>query len=666
MKDQKNLLVRFYAVMLLIVFFAIGIIYKVIQIQIIDGDHYKALAKQKVYKTDIIEPTRGNLYDANMNLLATSIPEYELRFDAVTVKEKDFNDSIAHLAEALGKFFNKPTLYYSNKLKRARNEEQRYLFLAKGINYVQLKEIKSFPIFNLGKYKGGLIIKESIKREQPLGKIGRRTIGYKNVGLDGAYDEYLKGKTGKQFKQKISKGQWRQLYNSKSIEPEDGLDVVSTIDINIQDIAHHALLAQLEKFEADHGSVIVMETKTGEVKAMANLGRTKEGKYYEKRNYAIYESHEPGSTFKVMSLAAALEDKAIDTAQIVDTQKGEITYYNRKVIDSKKGGYGKISVGEGLVVSSNTVFAQIINDSYKNDPERFVNRLINMGLDKKIGLDIKGEGQPSIPHPDDKNWYGTTLPWMSFGYSVKLTSLQILTFYNAIANDGVKVKPRFIKKILNKGKTIESYDDPEILNTVCSEETADILQDLLIKTVKKGTAKNIFNKNIQMAGKTGTCRKYIPRTKDENGKITEGYYSNKEYVASFAGFFPADNPKYSCIVEIHSPRKSKGYYGSTVAAPVFSKIAQKIYTKTSIQENITSNKIADLDNKVYHDKKLALSEEAIDKMPDLKGMSLMDALAVLENLGLTVEFSGEGKVKKQSILKGQKLTNIKRVKLFLG
>jgi cell division protein FtsI (penicillin-binding protein 3) len=289
-----------------------------------------------------------------------------------------------------------------------------------------------------------------------------------------------------------------------------------------------------------------------------------------------------------------------------------------------------------------------------------------MGLDKKIGLDIKGEGQPSIPHPDDKNWYGTTLPWMSFGYSVKLTSLQILTFYNAIANDGVKVKPRFIKKILNKGKTVESYDDPEILNTVCSEETADILQDLLIKTVKKGTAKNIFNKNIQMAGKTGTCRKYIPRTKDENGKIKEGYYSNKEYVASFAGFFPADNPKYSCIVEIHSPRKRKGYYGSTVAAPVFSKIAQKIYTKTSIQENITSNKIADLDNKVYHDKKLALSEEAIDKMPDLKGMSLMDALAVLENLGLTVEFSGEGKVKKQSILKGQKLKNIKRIKLFLG
>jgi cell division protein FtsI (penicillin-binding protein 3) len=653
MKEHKNILLRFYVVMLLLVVFAAGIVYKIIEIQNIDGEHYKSLAKQKVYKTSIIEPNRGNLYDANMNLLATSVPEYELRFDAVTVKEEDFNDSIVALSEALAKYFNKPTNYYLNKLKRARNENNRYLFLAKGVNYVQLKKIKSFPIFNLGKYRGGLIVEQSIKREQPLGKIGRRTIGYNSVGLDGAYDEYLKGKTGKQFKQKISKGQWRSLYNSESIEPEDGLDVVSTIDINIQDIAHHALLAQLEKFEADHGSVIVMETKTGDIKAVSNLGRTTDGNYFEKRNYAVYESHEPGSTFKLMSLAAALEDKVVDTSQTIDTKNGVVTYYNRKVMDSRRGGYGEISVGEGLVVSSNTVFAQIINDSYKTNPEKFVNRLYNMGLNEKIGLDIKGEGQPRIPHPDDKNWYGTTLPWMSFGYGVSMTPLQILTFYNAIANDGVKVKPRFIKKILNKGETIKAFEDPEILNSVCSKETARILQDLLRKTVERGTAENIYNKNYSMAGKTGTCQ-------------TEYWVESGRYIASFAGYFPAEDTKYSCIVTIHKPNKSLGYYGSTVAAPVFSEIAEKIYTKTTVKELIKFDSIRDLKTKISIDEKLASTEEAIDKMPDVKGLSLMDAMTVLENMGLKVEFSGEGVVKKQSVSEGQQLKAIKKVKLVLG
>jgi len=653
MKENKSLYLRFYAIMLLLVVFAGGIIYKIVHIQTVDGDHYKALANQKVYKTSIIEPNQGNLYDANMNLLATSVPQYELRFDAVTVDEEDFNENIIALSEALGKYFDKPSLYYSNKLKRARKEGNRYLFLANGINYVQLKEIKTFPIFNLGKYKGGLIVEQSIKRENPLGEIGRRTIGYRGVGLEGAYKEYLQGKAGKQFKQKISKGQWKSLYDSNSIEPEDGLDVVSTIDINVQDIAHHALLRQLEKFEADHGSVIVMETKTGEIKAISNLGRTKDGKYFEERNFAIYESHEPGSTFKVMSLVAALEDKVVDTSQIIDTKNGVVTYYGRHVRDSRKGGYGEISIGKGLQVSSNTVFAQMITDSYKEDPEKFVNRLSNMGLNQKIGLDIKGEGSPRIPHPDDKNWYGTTLPWMSFGYGVSMTPLQVLTFYNAIANDGIKVKPRFVKKILKKGQIVEEFNAPEILNSVCTKETAHILQDLLKKTVESGTAENIYNPNYSMAGKTGTCQ-------------TEYWIETGRYIASFAGYFPAENPKYSCIVTIHKPNKSLGYYGSTVAAPVFSEIVEKIYTRTSIKEKIELDKINKLGKNQVIDEKLAVSEEAIDKMPDLTGMSLMDALAILENMGVSVVYNGEGLVKKQSVNKGEEVKKIKTITLTLG
>jgi cell division protein FtsI (penicillin-binding protein 3) len=649
---EKNILKRFYVILLVLVVFAGLIAYKIIQIQMIDGEHYKAIADKTVYKSFIIEPNRGNLYDTNLNLLATSVPEYEIRFDAVTVPKEDFDENIAALAKALGQFFNKPTSYYKNRLIQAREQKNRYLFIAKNIDYGDLQTIKGFPIFNLGLYKGGFIVEQSIKREHPLGKVGRRTVGYNNVGLEGAFDEYLKGKKGKQFKQKISKGQWKPLNDGNSIEPEDGLDVVSTVDVNIQDIAHHALLRQLEIFKADHGSVIVMETKTGEIKANANLGRTEEGTYFEKRNYSVWESHEPGSTFKLISLAAALEDKVVDTAQVVDTRNGVISFYNRKVKDSRPGGYGEISVGKALQVSSNTVFSQIINDNYKNDPEKFVDRLINMGINQRLGLEIRGEGRPSIPHPDDKNWYGTTLPWMSFGYGVSMTPLQILSFYNAIANDGIKVKPRFIKRVMEKGKDIEVYDKPEILNSVCTKETAKILQDLLKKTVENGTAENIYNKNFSMAGKTGTCQ-------------TEYWIESGRYIASFAGYFPADNPKYSCIVTVHKPDKKIGFYGSQVAAPVFAEIAEKIYTKTPIKDQIRLDSIQLLDKQGL-DKNLMELEALTDKMPDLKGLSLMDALSILENLGLKVDFSGEGEVQKQSVKAGQTLDNIKQVKLVLG
>jgi cell division protein FtsI (penicillin-binding protein 3) len=653
MIEQKNILKRFYLILLVLLIFSGAIVYKIIQIQMIDGDHYKSIAENTVYKSFIIEPNRGNLYDANLNLLATSVPEYEIRFDAITVSKENFDKNLMPLSNALAKFFDKPVSYYKTKLLRARQQQNRYVFIAKNLDFSDLQTLKAFPLFNLGPYKGGFIIEQSIKREHPLGKVGRRTVGYNNVGLEGAFNEYLQGKKGKQFKQKISKGQWKPLNDGNTIEPKDGLDVVSTVDVNIQDIAHFALLRQLEKFNADHGSVIVMETKTGEIKAIANLGRTEENKYYEKRNYAVWESHEPGSTFKLMSLAAALEDKVVDTSHIIDTRNGVIKYYNRKVKDSRIGGYGKITMGKAFQVSSNTAFAQMIHDNYKNNPEQFIDRLVNMGINEKIGLEIKGEGRPSLPHPDDKNWYGTTLPWMSFGYGVSMTPLQTLTFYNAIANDGVKVKPRFIKKIMDKGKDLKVYDKPIIQNTVCTSETAKILQDLLRKTVEQGTAENIYNKNFSMAGKTGTCQ-------------TEYWIESGRYIASFAGYFPADNPKYSCIVTVHKPDTKIGFYGSQVAAPVFAEIAEKIYTKTPIKDEIISDSIFKLDQSFTMNEKLFETQESIDKMPDLIGLALMDAISILENLGVKVKFEGEGKVKKQSVAKGENLNNIKLVKLSLG
>lgn len=653
MKEQKNILKRFYLILLVLVVFAGGIVYKIIEIQVIDGEHYKSIAEKTVYKSFIIEPSRGNLYDANLNLLATSVPEYEIRFDAVTVSEKNFNENLQPLSKALGKFFNKPSAIYKSKLLRAREQNNRYLFIAKNLDYSDLQTIKSFPMFNLGPYKGGFIVEQDIKREHPLGKVGRRTVGYNNVGLEGAFNEQLQGKKGKQFKQKISKGQWKPLNDGNTIEPKDGFDVVSTIDVNIQDIAHYALLRQLEKYKADHGSVIVMETKTGEIKAIANLGKGKnEDTYYEERNYAVWESHEPGSTFKLISLAAALEDKVIDTSQVIDTKNGQISYFNRKVKDSRPGGYGKISVGKAFQVSSNTAFAQLVYNNYKDKPEQFIDRLVNMGINQKIGLEIKGEGRPAIPHPDDKNWYGTTLPWMSFGYGVSMTPLQILSFYNAIANEGVKVKPRFIKKIMDKGKDLKVFDKPVIQNSIVSKETAAILRDLLKKTVEQGTAENIYNKNFSMAGKTGTCQ-------------TEYWIESGRYIASFAGYFPANEPKYSCIVTVHKPDTKIGFYGSQVAAPVFAEIAEKIYTKTTIKDNIESNNIFKIQENIEDKQTYIVNEQAIDKMPDLTGLPLMDAISILENLGIKVQFTGEGNVKSQSVAKGSNLNNIKLVKLTL-
>src|SRR5690606_24364148 len=332
----------------------------------------------------------------------------------------------------------------------------------------------------------------------PIGKIAERTVGNDRdnnpVGLEGAFNEYLQGKDGRQVKQKIAKGQWKPIFDENEIEPQDGLDVVTTINVNIQDIAHHALLAQLEKHEADHGTVIVMETKTGEIKAVSNLGRTSDGKYFEKLNYAIGESHEPGSTFKTMAFVAALEDKVIDSSTVVNTGSGSWPFYGRKVSDARKGGYGTISMAKALEVSSNVAFARIIDDNYKNNPSRFINLLKKMNLDQPIGLPIHGEGQPVIPDPSNKKlWSKNALPSIAYGYNVSLTPLQILTFYNAIANNGVMVKPRFLKEIRKWNTVVEKFETEVINPQIASEETIKIVQEVLKNIVKRGTGKKLYS-----------------------------------------------------------------------------------------------------------------------------------------------------------------------------
>ena len=634
-----------------------AVVFKLTTIQFVQGDKYRALAEQRVVKNVIIPANRGNVYSSKGNLLATSIPKYEIRLDALTPTNKTFEKYLKPLCDSLSKYSKKSSSYFQNDIRKARANKNRYYLIARNIGYSDYIRLRSFPLLNLGAFKGGLIVEQTTKREHPMGGIAQRSIGYERfddqgnvtrAGIDGAYGiKYLRGKDGKRAKQQIGKGQWKPIVDYNQIDPQDGYDVYTTIDVNIQDIAHHALLEQLEKYKADHGCVVVMETKTGEVKAISNLGRNSEGYYYERLNYAVGESHESGSTFKLMAITAALEDKVIDTSDIVDTEKGIIYYYGKPVRDSHHGGYGKISVSTAFEVSSNTGIVRAIDKAYSKNPEKFVDRLYKMNLNKKLDLPILGEPQPTIPDPRIKNgrWSGIALQWMAFGYGVQFTPLQTLAFYNAIANDGEMVKPQFLKEVKEFDKIIVPFEKEVLNQQICSKETIKKVQQLLKNVVEKdhGTGHRLYSENFSMAGKTGTCQKN---------------YRNKEklnYISSFVGYFPADNPKYSCIVVIHEPDKSVGYYGADVSGPVFKKIAQKIFTDTPVVDEIESLDVKYATSENEYESFYKASQTYKTVMPSVVGLPAMDAVALLENMGLKVKMNGVGIVKKQSIVKGQKI-----------
>tara|TARA_A100000171_G_C2132035_1_gene147393 strand:- start:608 stop:2614 length:2007 start_codon:yes stop_codon:yes gene_type:complete len=664
---EKNILTRLYIVAGFLFLFAIAVLVKLVSIQMVEGDKYRKLAMDRTEKMFTIAPKRGNLYSDDGSLLATSVSRYTIRFDAETVGKRDFEDNVKPLSEALAKLLGNSSSHYQQLLRKAKVNKNRYVLIARNLDYSDYVAVKQFPLFNKGPYKGGLIIEQKIVREHPLGKIAERSVGYERVdedgyytrvGLEGAFGQYLRGVEGKRLKQKIAKGQWKPIGWDNIVEPKDGYDVVSTIDINIQDIAHHALLGQLEKYNAEHGCVIVMETKTGEVKAISNLGRTSEGKYYERLNYAIGESHEPGSTFKLMSMVVALEDKVIDTNTVIDTEKGTFKVYNRTVRDSKHGGYGKISAAKAFEVSSNTAFAKIINNNYKDNPEKFVNRLMNMNLHRELGLPVNGEGTPVIRYPGDKGWSGVSLAWMSHGYEVSLTPLQTLTFYNAIANDGEMLKPRLIKAVKEWDKTILKFEKEVINPSICSKETAHKVQQLLKDVVEKkhGTGHGLYSPNFSMAGKTGTTQKnYVSKDPEV-----------MKYISTFAGYFPADDPKYSCIVVIHEPDKSVGYYGADVSGPVFKSVAQKIYASSPLVDEVDVNDAETKNLEEDYQRYFAASNKKYNEVPNVEGMSGMDAVSILENLGIQVEVKGNGKVKKQSIAKGTDLKKVNKIILVLS
>jgi len=531
--------------------------------------------------------------------------------------------------------------------------------------------------------------------------LASRTIGYLTkgrsgnvVGIEGAYDHELSGVVGVRLMQRLSGNVWMPVNTNNEVEPRDGNEVVTTIDINLQDVAENALLKQLSRHNAHHGTAILMEVQTGEVKAIVNLERDKEGRYRELYNYGIGESTEPGSTFKLPVLMAALEDKVVSLDDTIDTGNGRIRYYDKTIKDTKKGGYGKITVKQVFELSSNVGMSKIINENYKGRESQFINRLYAMGLNEKLNVEIKGEGSPYIQYPGDKYWSGLSLPMISHGYEVRMTPLQILTFYNAVANNGKMVKPGFVREIRYHGERIRKFD-PKVINpSICSDETIRKVREMLEGVVENGTAYNLRNDNFKIAGKTGTAQ-------IANEKYGYKQGSEVSYQASFVGYFPAENPKYSCIVVINSPTSSI-YYGNLVAGPVFKEIADKVYATSLFRDeqqyfiipdayDPPYTKHGNLDDlkSVFEQFNIAtINDDIISEwvatvkqdstilfkpldmrkgiMPNVKEMGLRDALYILENMALKVEVKGYGKVLRQSIVPGTKISPGSKVLLEMS
>ena len=576
MTDKKAIFIRVIMISSLVIVAAVAIFIQLIFVQVEFSDAI-AFNDPAVAMIDVPSP-RGNIYDVNGNLLAISMPVYTIAIDATQPSDTLFENNYLKLADGLsGIFSDVSSSEFSKKLRHARRDKKQYLKLRSGVRFSELQLVKTLPILKEGRYDGGFVYTQQTKRMHPFGHLCERTIGYarekSDVGIEKAYNHYLKGQDGKRLMQKINGGIWKPINNTQDVEPVVGSDVYSTIDIRIQDIAQTALLRSLEKYEAENGSVILMDVKTGAIRAMSSLERTSEGKYAENFNYAIGAAYEPGSTFKLASLLVALEDGVVDTSHVVDTKNGAFNFYDQTMKDSNyhRGGHGKISVGKAFEVSSNIGIARTIVNHYKDDPQRFIDRLARLGVSDKLDFELIGEAEPWIKNTNDSTWSGVSLPWMAFGYEIKMSALQILALYNAVANDGVLLKPRLVDKVKRAEKIIES-NDIEVLNpSICSENTIQILQNLLIGAVKKGTAQNIYSEKYSSAGKTGTAKIAL-----------EGSYGS-EYRASFAGYFPAENPKYSCMVVVSKPKKEIGFYGNIVAAPVFKELRDNLFAEEAIE-----------------------------------------------------------------------------------
>ena len=697
MKNKESL-IRLYSVYFLVLFLGLGIVVQIFYLQIFKGEQLKSDANKQIFISKKVLAPRGNIYASNeqKTSLALSVPRYKVFVDLITIREQDFTDNISDLSDSLTVLIDRKTSNeWKLELENQRLDSNRYFFIARGLRNDQIERLRKFPIFNLGKYRGGCIIIKSNQRVKPYGMLANRTVGYavENdgkksilVGIEGAFNEYLKGQNGQMLMEKIRGNEWKPVDDELSIEPVPGSDVYTSIDVNIQDVAESALLKQLREQKAQKGCAVLMEVKTGFVKAIANLSfDPKTETYFEAQNHAVGLASEPGSTFKLASLLVALEQGKVEITDSVD-MTGRYEFYDNYLTDGGKI-YGRNTIKDAFEKSSN-VISQIIYDNYKKEPQEFIDGLKEIGIHQKLGLSILGEGVPLIKESSDPTFTGITLPWMSIGYELKMTPLQTLALYNAVANEGTLLQPQFVKCI-KKGSEIQKEYKPRILNaSICSKATLRDLKVMLEGVVERGTAKNIKARGFSIAGKTGTS------------KIAQGSkgYGNK-YQASFCGYFPSKDPVYSCIVVVQGP--TKNIFGSVVSGTVFKEIADKVYAQEFQKENIvlkdTLNRypysrsgdkmsflvasenmripVEDLSNKSNEWISTRTGKDAIKiihkKMqkglvPNVVGMGLIDATYMLEKYGLFVQPVGSGIVREQSIKAGLRINKGQKIILQLG
>lgn len=645
------------------------------RIQLNEGEKWLAMSDSAMIRYQDISPARGNIYSDNGSLLSTSMPIYEIRWDASVVNDDTFQYYVDQLSQQLHDLFPDQSFsYFKSKLITGKKTNSKYVLIRRKVNYPDQKKMQDFPIFNKGKYGGGFLAELTTKRVKPAGNLAFRTIGYctednPGVGLERSYNEDLSGVYGKRLVQKISGG-YRPINDNNLVDPQNGRDVHTTINIDFQEIAQRSLEKALHKHNADHGCVLVMEVSTGHIKAISNLSRRKEGVYAEHYNYCVGESYEPGSVWKVFTAMAALEDKLVDVDDVIDIYNGERDYYGKKMKDSDKGRYAEMSFKQAFARSSNVAFSSIIFDNYANNPSKYISFLRKLNLDKPTGVEILGEPVPFLNHPSSNSWSQLTLPWLAIGYENQHTPLQLLTAYNGIINDGAMVSPQLVTKVTDAGIIIKTIDNSKKIVQVCSKETSDKIKEITAEVFLTGSARGVSSDIVPMAGKTGTAQI----------ASSSGYQKTRMYNASFIGHFPANNPVYSIYVMVNKPSNGD-FYASKVAAPVFAEVAENIFTISVKKELDKSNKhipqyhagyykdmkyidsllgstqntkaeIVRNNSKTDSYKSVQLNQE---NMPNIIDFGAKDALYVTEILGLKPQLKGHGRVISQSPLPGEKI-----------
>lgn len=652
-----------------------------------EGPKLRAMAKEMHTRFDTLLAERGNIYNEEGVLLSSSIPEFEVHVDFSVIDSGLFASKIDSLSLCMAKLFadkGRTAEQYKEDFVSAYEDGNKYYLLGRKLKYYEYEELRSFPIFNKGKGLGGFIVDSREKRELPYHQLAKRTIGIfrdSNItGLEAKYNKDLLGENGRRVVQKATGSVWVPVEGSE-VDPQNGHDIVTTLDIDVQDVAHHALLSILEKYECLYGTCIVMEVATGKIKTLVNLGRQEDGTYDEDFNYATIPT-EPGSTFKLVTLLSLLNDRLINVDQIVDAQGGAIAFGNRVMRDSHLGLHA-MPIWKAYAESSNAAMAKLAYANYKDNPIKYVHHLKELHLDKPTGIDLMGERRTYIDSPGTKLWSNTSLPWMATGYGVKITPLHTCMLYNSIANNGVMMKPYLVSAIKEYGKDIKKFEPTALMKVGDSTAVAQ-LQKCMRAVVTEGTAKGIESPYYTMAGKTGTAQVW------DKG-IT---YADGVYQGSFVGFLPADKPQYTICVVIRTKPHSAAYYGGAIAAPVFRMVADKIFSQNigawsgpldSIAKKTTGMIPAkaatarsyevllgaiDKPTNIPVDYKNTMMQLAVDStrrkdispkavyrdvIPDLTGMSLKDAIYLLENGGMQVKVQGRGKITAQSIPAGTRM-----------